>query len=135
MPRIVALALVMAVLLALVPGGAHAQICAPGQIDQSDFAGVYEHPTEPTRVTIGPCGSVIVTWANALGVHEAAYITIRRLPDGGLVARIAAPDPWVGSLDNQLAIAVKPAEPNWVQAITANRQEDWIKVYRLRKIA
>lgn len=127
--------LLCTLLLALVPSVASAQGCLPGQINQSDMAGVYDMPSSPMTVRVAPCGSIFVVWSNGSGQHEAIYTSGVRLAGGEILAGVVQPDPWVGSLDNRPTIGVKPAEPGYIQILTFNRQEDWIKVYRLRKIA
>jgi hypothetical protein len=122
-------------LLILLPTTASAQRCDPGQIDQSDMAGVYDMPESPMTVRIAPCGAIFVVWSNGLGRHEAIYTSGVRLAGGEILAGVVQPDPWVGSLDNQTTVGIKPAEVGYIQVITFNRQEDWIKVYRLRQIA
>lgn len=129
------LALLCALLFALIPSAASAQTCLPGQIDQSDMAGVYDMPESPMTVRIAPCGAIFVVWSNGLGRHEAIYTSGVRLAGGEILAGVVQPDPWVGSLDNQTTVGIKPAEPGYIQVVTFNRQEDWIKVYRLRQIA
>jgi hypothetical protein len=63
--------LLCALLFALIPSAASAQRCDPGQIDQSDMAGVYDMPESPMTVRIAPCGAIFVVWSNGLGRHEA----------------------------------------------------------------
>lgn len=128
-------ALLCALLLALIPSAASARACLPGQIDQSDMVGVYDMPESPMTVRIAPCGAIFVAWTNGLGRHEAIYTGGARADGGEILALVVQPDPWVGSLDNQDWLGVKPAEPGYIQVFTANRREDWIKVYRLRKMA
>lgn len=134
MKTLLALALTLTLLLSPQPASAQT-VCLPGQFPQADIAGVYENVAAPMVVTISPCGGVFLRWANAYGWHEASYRTLHRMPDGGLVASVTNPDPWVGPLDGQLALGLKPAEPGYLQMITANRVEDWTRIYRLRKIA
>lgn len=134
MRTIAAGAVLVVVLLALVPGSAHAQGCLSGQFAQADIAGVYENVAAPMTVAVSPCGAVLIRWANASGWHDASYRTQHRMPDGGLIARVTNPDPWVGPLDGQMGLGLKPAEPGFLQMMTANQAEDWVRIYRLKKI-
>jgi hypothetical protein len=124
-----------ALLLALVPGEGHAQDgCYDWAFRQHDMAGVYQSIHDQMRVTVYPCGGVDVLWSNPFGTHRASYYGVERLPGGGVIARIALPDPSVGSLDGRDVVGLKPAEAGWIQAITMGPFGDNMRVYRLRKI-
>lgn len=139
MPRIYALALVVAVLLALTPGGAHAQGCAAGAFTQFDMAGTYE--AEYMRLVIYPCGGVSVAWNNAYGTHAAAYVGFNRLAGNGIMARGLMPDPMAGGyLDDSVYLGIKAAEPGWVEMGTYGPSPDPYNMpvkalYRLRKMS
>jgi hypothetical protein len=127
------LALLCALLLALIPSAAAAQGCQPGAFRQDDMAGQYVSFEDQMRITVFPCGGVAVQWSNPFGTHEAAYYGVERLPGGGIIARIAIPDPYVRSLDGRNVIALKPAEAGFIQAITMGPFGDDFRIYRLRK--
>lgn len=134
MPRIAALALIVAVLLALAPGYAHAQGCAQGALQQADLAGVYVNPESPMRVEVYGCGGVYVQWDNPYGTHRAAYGMVRRLPGGGVAGSGLTSERGV-FLDDSSTLGLKPAEPGYIQVITLGVYDETYRVYRLKKIA
>lgn len=107
--------------------------CAPGVPSAADLTGVYRSFEAAMQVTVYPCG-VEVLWSNEAGTHRAGYTLTGRFNDGGLLARIQEPDPWVGSLDGRVGLGVKPAEPGYVQAITTGPFADNVRIYRLQKV-
>lgn len=124
-----------ALLLALVPTVASAQTCQPDAFRQADLAGSYVSAEAAMQVTVYPCGSIGVRWSNVYGTHEAGYYGVIRYADGAILARLAMPDPVVGSLDNRPGLIVKPAEPGYIQVLTPLPEPDQWQVYRLRKTA
>ena len=133
MPRIAAVAFIVAVLLAAVPGAANAQPCNQAGIDLADLAGVYISSAHQMRVEVWPCGGFDVMWDNPAGRHRAAYAAVRRFEAGGVLGQKMDGYAPV-TLDNANGAAVTPAEPGWVNVTTASPYGD-IRVYRLRKIA
>lgn len=134
MPRIAALALVVAALLFVGPEPAYAQACPAGTLWQGDMAGVYLDPTLPMRVQVYPCSGVHILWDNAYGRHSAYYRMTIQAPGGGVIGHGFEPDPHVGYLDNAYTIGVKPAEPGFVQLITVDPYGNFVGVYRLPKL-
>jgi hypothetical protein len=130
---------VLTVLIAITTGiPAHAQTvqtgdCAPGVPSAADLASVYRSFEAAMQITVYPCG-VEVLWSNENGTHRAGYAITGRFNDGGLLARIQEPDPWVGSLDGRVGIGVKPAEPGFLQVITTGPFADNVRIYRLQKV-
>lgn len=110
------------------------QPCGAGAIDQRDVAGVYISSENLMRLTIYPCTGSVLLWSNTYGTHEAGYIAAERMPDGGLIARVYQPDPYVRSLDGRNVIGVKPAEVGWIQIITIGPFADDPHIYRLKKV-
>jgi hypothetical protein len=118
MPKIIAGAFLVAVLLALVPGVTHAQ-SATCAFPQADMAGQYVGSPALMAVEMTDCGGLIVTWSNPYGWHRAYYASMKRVPGGGISAVGFVADPNVGWLDNSYELLVKPAEPGYVQVFTA----------------
>lgn len=129
-----ALALVVVVAGAGVAQAAPAeQLCDPaaGGIAQHDFAGVYVSAVHQMRVEVFPCGGIFLQWTNPYGDHHAVYVTQRRLGDGTIIAEHARAE----RLDGSYAMGLKPAEPGYVQLITADRYGSDVRIYRLRKFS
>jgi hypothetical protein len=129
------LLLVLTLVLPAPRAEAQADGCPPGYLPQADMAGVYVSMESTMRITIWPCGGVEVFWSNEYGTHRAYYLHEAEFEGGGFIARIYQPDPYVGSLDGRNVVAVKPAEPGYVQALTVGPFVDNVKIYRLQKIA
>lgn len=110
------------------------QPCNPGVITQFDMAGTYVSMEHLMRLTVYPCGGMHLLWSNTAGTHEAVYATTERMPDGGLIARVYQPDPFVRSLDGRNVMGVKPAEPGFIQIITIGPFVDDPHIYRLQKM-
>lgn len=132
--RFAAVLVALTAILALPHGAAAQALCQPGAFQQGDMAGVYESWESQMRLTVYPCGGTHLLWSNWTGTHEAGYVGSERLPGGGVVARVAIPDPMVRSLDNRNALAYKPAEPGYIQVITVGPFGEEISIYRLRKM-
>ena len=128
-PLIVA---ILALAFVLTPSPAAAQGCNQGGLDQSDFAGVYISPAHQMRVEVFPCGGLGITWDNAYGRHQAAYVSIERLEGGGVIGRRMDGYAPV-TLDNANGVIVKPAEPGWIEVMTFSPYGD-MRVYRLAKL-
>jgi hypothetical protein len=127
-------AMVLAIVLAGVPGAAGAATCQAGLLDQSDLAGVYESVEVGMRATVYPCGALVVLWSNPYGTHEALYLGSERMPDGGIVSVVGRADPYVGTLDGRRAIGFMPAEPGYAKLLTLGPFADNVHVYRLAKV-
>lgn len=135
MPRIAAVAIVVAVLLAAMPGAALAQTCGYNAVSQTDMAGVYVNPASPMRVEVFPCGGMFVQWIDQLGIeHRAVYATTDRLPGGGYISAGLSNQHGV-FLDNSYRLLVKPAEPGFVQVATPSAYDETFRVYRLKRIS
>lgn len=128
-------AMVLAIMLAGVPGAAGAATCQAGLLDQSDLAGVYESFEVGMRATVYPCGGIVVLWSNPYGTHEALYLGQSRQASGSIVALIERPDPYVGSLDGRRSIGFSPAEPGYAKLLTLGPWADNVHVYRLAKVS
>lgn len=137
-----ALVLVLGVLgvLLSVAGAAHAAplqpqprtICQLGEFQQHDMAGWYEEPA--MLLIMEPCGVNIIAWINPYGEHVAAYESWQRVPGGGVRAYGFMPDPNINAyMDSVIDIAIKPAEPGWVQVATIDERDFIKRIYRLRK--
>jgi hypothetical protein len=106
--------------------------CRPDLVNTTDMAGRYVMPD--MRVEVAPCGAALVFWTNDYGDHQAFYIVEDRLPDGSLLAYGYAPDIEIRAyLDSSSLLAIKPAEPGYIQVLTL-RNTLIYKTYRLRKV-
>jgi hypothetical protein len=105
---------------------APAEQCARGATTQFDMAGTYRSST--MYVEIFPCGGIYVEWVNTYGRHSASYGTALHASDG--VAASLTSD---YGLDNQNSLAVKAAEPGYVQVWTLDGSLNVVNSYRLRK--
>lgn len=132
--RVAAVLVALVAVLALPRGAAAQPLCQPGAFHQEDMAGVYESWESQMRLTVYPCGGTHLLWSNWTGTHEAGYVGSEHLPGGGVVARVAIPDPLVRSLDNRNVMAYKPAEAGMIQIITVGPFGEDGKVYRLAKV-
>lgn len=134
MPRIAAVAIVVAVLLAAIPEAAYAQTCGYNAVTQGDMAGTYVNPESPMRVEVFQCGGIFVQWIDPLGIeHRAAYATTDRLPGGGYIGAGISNQHGV-YLDNSHRLLVKPGTPGFVQVATPSAYDETFRVYTLRKI-
>jgi hypothetical protein len=62
------------------------------------------------------------------------YFTAIRMPGGGLITYGYIPDPVIGAyLDSVPTLAIKPAEPNWIQVATLTDTDQIQRIYRLQK--
>jgi hypothetical protein len=134
--RAFTLLLLLAVLIApatTYAESAHEQAgCTWDALRQDDMAGVYESAF--MRLEVYPCGGVYLRWINAYGDHSAAYGSIDRLSQGGVVAVGISPDPSTRLyLDGRAMLLIKPAEPGFVQVASMDSTTDLGGVYRLAK--
>jgi len=106
--------------------------CRAGSFEQNDMAGVYE--SSQMMLEVYPCGGSTVFWMNSYGEHQSVYLSVDRLPGGGLLTEGYMPDAKHGGyLDSLRTLAIKPAEKGWIQVATITDDDHVHRIYRLMK--